>query len=71
MVGSLRRGKKRRLRIPDDGLRQFLERRRVYWPSPRDRTQRQNKPREDIDFFAVPKLKEDGQRRLKFCEVAE
>ena len=33
---SLKRGKKRRLRIPDDSLRQFLERRRICVPPPRN-----------------------------------
>ncbi len=67
---SLRRGKKRRLRIPEDALRQFLERRRVYVPPPLARGRRP-RPRKVIDFFAPLKLEEGGRRRLKISDVAE
>ncbi len=67
---SLRRGKKRRLRIPEDALRKFLERRRVYVPPPRGRGHRP-KPREVIDFFAPLEPEENGRRRLKVSDVAE
>jgi excisionase family DNA binding protein len=68
---SLRRGKKRRLRIPEDALHNFLERRHVYVPPPRGRTGRPQRAREVIDFFAIPKLEENGRRRLKISDVAE
>lgn len=69
---ALRRGKKRRLRIPDDSLRQFLERRRVYVAPPRPRGRRaEPRKREVIDYFAPVQPEEDGRRRLKISEVAE
>lgn len=68
---SLTRGKKRRLRIPDDALEKFLERRRVHVPPPRGRGRRRTRPREVIDYFAPPKLEEGGRRRLKISDVAE
>lgn len=68
---SLRRGKKRRLRIPDDALHKFLERRRVHVPPPRGRGHRRARPREVIDYFAPQKLEEGGRRRLKISDVAE
>jgi excisionase family DNA binding protein len=67
----LTRGKKKRFRIPDDALRQFLERRRVYVPPPRGRSVRRERPREVIDYFAPLKLEENGRRRLKVSAVAE
>ena len=67
---SLRRGKKRRLRIPEDALRHFLERRRIYVPPPRVRGRRP-KPREVIDYFAPLEPEENGRRRLKVSDVAE
>jgi excisionase family DNA binding protein len=67
---SWRRGKKRRLRIPKDALRKFLERRRVCVPPPRSRGYR-HKPREVIDFFAHIEPEENGRRRLKVSDVAE
>jgi len=67
---SLSRGKKRRLRIPEDALRKFLERRRVYVPQPATR-RRPYKPREIIDYFAPLKPEEDGRRQLKVSDVAE
>jgi excisionase family DNA binding protein len=66
----LRRGKKRRLRIPEDALRKFLERRRVYVPPPATR-RRPYKPREVIDYFTPLEPEEDGRRRLKVSDVAE
>lgn len=68
---SLRRGKKRRLRIAEDSLRQFLERRRVHVPPPRSRRGRQAKPRRVIDYFALPNPEEGGRRRFKISDVAE
>lgn len=70
---SLKRGKKRRVRIPEDALRQFLDRRRVYVPppSPRRRGGHRTRPREVIDFIAPLKLEESGRRRLKITDVAE
>jgi len=70
---SFRRGKRKRLRIPDDALRNFLDRRRVYVPPPRGRGRRSYKPRprEVIDYFALPKLEEGGRRRLKVSDVVE
>jgi excisionase family DNA binding protein len=69
---SLTRGKKRRLRIPDDSLRQFLERRRVCVPPPRRPTRHYRpRPRAVIDYFAPLKLEENGRRRLKTSDVAE
>ncbi|MHB9019813.1 MAG: helix-turn-helix domain-containing protein [Minisyncoccota bacterium] len=68
---SVKRGKKKRLRIPEDALRQFLEQRRVYVSPPRSRNGHRAKPRQAIDFFAVPKLEENGRRRLKVSDVAE
>jgi excisionase family DNA binding protein len=68
---SVRRGGRRRLRIPEDALRLFLERRRVHVPPPRGRACRRARPREVIDFFAPPKLEENGRRRLKISDVAE
>lgn len=68
---SLKRGKKRRLRIPEDALRNFLERRRVYVPPPRSRSRAKPRPREVIDFFAVSEPQENGRRRLKVSDVAE
>ncbi len=67
---SLRRGKKRRLRIPEDSLRKFLERRRVYAPPPRGRGHRY-KPPDVIDCFAPVEPQENGRRRLKVSDVAE
>jgi excisionase family DNA binding protein len=67
---SVRRGKKRRLRIPEDALRKFLERRRVYVEPPRSRV-RQHKPRQVIDYFGPLEPEENGRRRLKVSEVAE
>ena len=67
---SLRRGKKRRLRIPEDALRKFLERRRVYVPPPSTRGRR-SPPRQVIDYFAPLEPEEDGRRRLKVSDVAE
>lgn len=68
---SLKRGSKKRLRIPDDALRLFLDCRRVCVPPPRGRTGRRPKPRQVIDYFAVPKLEKCGLRRLKISDVAE
>jgi excisionase family DNA binding protein len=68
---SVRRGGRRRLRIPEDALRQFLERRRVHVPPTRGRGSRRGRPYEVIDFFAPPKLEENGRRRLKISDVAE
>lgn len=68
---SLSRNKTKRLRIPEDALRQFLERRRVHVPVPRTRRRSQPKPRPIIDYFAVPDPQEKGRRRLKISEVAE
>lgn len=67
---SLRRGKKRRLRIPEDALHKFLERRRVHVPPPRSRGHRP-KPREVIDYFAPVEPEENGRRRLNISDVAE
>jgi excisionase family DNA binding protein len=67
---SLRRGKKRRLRIPEDALRKFLERRRVFVPPPRGRRYR-HKPPEVIDYFAPVEPEKNGRRRLKVSDVAE
>ena len=70
---SLKRGKKKRLRIPEDALRQFLGRRRVHVPAPRGRgrSRRQTRPHAVIDYFALPNLEENGRRRLKVSDVAE
>jgi excisionase family DNA binding protein len=70
---SLKRGKKKRLRIPEDSLRQFLERRRVYVPPPRSRgrSAQRPRPRDYIDYFAVQAPEEKGRRRLKISDVAE
>jgi excisionase family DNA binding protein len=56
---SLRRGKKRRLRIPEDALRKFLERRRVFVPPPAARGRR-SQPRQVIDYFAPLEPEEDA-----------
>ena len=70
---SLRRGKKRRLRIPEGALRQFLDNRRVLVPPPRGRRGRYAAPRERevIDYFAPIDPQENGRRRLKVSDVAE
>jgi excisionase family DNA binding protein len=68
---SLKRGSKRRLRIPEDALRLFLDCRRVCVLPPRGWTARRPKPRQVIDYFAVPKLEACGRRRLKISDVAE
>lgn len=68
---SLKHGKKRRLRIPDDALRSFLERRRVFVPPPRGRSTRRVRPREVIDFYGPLQIDEGGRRRLKISDVAE
>lgn len=68
---SSKRGERKRLRIPEDSLLQFLERRRVHVPPPRGRTRRQPKPKRVIDYFSPPKLEETGRRRLKISDVAE
>jgi excisionase family DNA binding protein len=68
---SAKRGGRKRLRIPEDSLRQFLERRRVHVPPPRTRTGRRPEPGRVVDYFAPPKLEENGRRRLKISDVAE
>lgn len=68
---SIRRGKKRRLRIPEDSLRHFFDRRRVHVPPPRTRRGRQSKPRQVVDYFALPNSEENGRRRFKVSDVAE
>jgi excisionase family DNA binding protein len=68
---SLKRGKNRRLRIPEDALRHFLLRRQVHVAPPRSRAVYRPRPREVIDFFPPLKLFEDGRRRLKISDVAE
>jgi len=68
---SLRRGKKRRLRIPEDSLRQFLERRRVHVAPSSPRRRCKPKPRVVIDWFPPLKPEENGRRRLKISDVAE
>lgn len=68
---SLTRGKKRRLRIPEEALRNFLKRRRVYVPPPRSRSAKKPGPRQVIDFFAVSEPEENGRRRLKVSDVSE
>jgi excisionase family DNA binding protein len=68
---SLTRGKKRRLRIPEDALRNFLDRRRVYVSPPRSRSARKPPPYRVIDFFKVSEPEENGRRRLKVSDVAE
>lgn len=68
---SAKRGGRKSLRIPEDALRQFLERRRVHVPPPRTRIGRRLEPKRAIDYFAAPKLEENGRRRLKISDVAE
>jgi excisionase family DNA binding protein len=68
---SFNPGKRRTLRIPEDALRQFLERRRVHVPPPRSRSFRRHRPHEVIDYFAPLKLEEGGRRRLTVADVAE
>lgn len=65
------RGRHRSLRIPEDALRQFLERRRVFVPPPRARRGHQPRPRQVIDFFAQLDVVEGGKRRLKISEAAD
>jgi excisionase family DNA binding protein len=67
---SLNRGTRKRLRIPDDALQRFLDRRRVHVLPSRGRGRRQPRPRDVIDYFAPSRL-EAGRRRLKISEVAE
>lgn len=68
---SFKPGKRRTLRIPEDALRQFLDRRRVHVPPPRSRSRRRLKPHEVIDYFAPLKLEEAGRRRLTVSDVAQ
>jgi excisionase family DNA binding protein len=68
---SLRQGKKRRLRIPEDALSQFLERRLVHASPPRFRNRKRNRQQEVIDFFGPLKLAENGRRRFTITKVAE
>lgn len=70
---SLRRGKKRRLRVPADALEKFLERRHMYVEPPRSRNRRlrHSQPREIIDYFKFQEPEKNGRRRIKISQVAE
>ena len=68
---SIHRGKKKRLRISEDALRQFLERRRVLVPPPRSRSTQRPRPREIVDFFAIRSPEQNGRRSLKINEIAQ
>ena len=67
---SLKRGARRRIRISEDALRGFLDRRRVYAPPSHGRGSHRPRTREAIDYFAPLPL-EAGHRRLKISEVAD
>ncbi|HEX3998251.1 MAG TPA: helix-turn-helix domain-containing protein [Pirellulales bacterium] len=70
---SLRRGKKRRLRVPAEALEKFLERRRVNVEPLRSHGRRQqpSQRRDVIDFFKFKEPEENGRRRIKISQVAE
>lgn len=68
---SLKQGKRKRLRVPEDALGKFLERRRVHTAPPRGRSRSRPRPREVIDFFPPLEPEEHGRRRLKISDVAE
>lgn len=68
---SLTASARRRLRVPQDALREFLERRRILPPAPPRRSRTFTPPKQVVDYFAKPPLEQYGRRRLTIGEVAE